>query len=257
MSRIMAHMVSFFPDRDRSMAVADGLVEGGAAYLEIQFPFSDPTADGPAIQSACQSALHAGFSVDAGMRFVADVCNRHSIPVFIMTYASLIFARGVREFLSAGRDAGASGYILPDLPLDYDEGAYEIADKLGTTVMPVVVTSMNDERFSLLARRNPKYLYVALRRGITGVRTDISADNLEFLNRLTALDTLVMAGFGISERSQVEMLEPHVHAAVVGSALVRTVAETTQSTADRPAGTSADEIRARLASQVKDLAGTP
>jgi tryptophan synthase alpha chain len=254
-SRIMTHMVSFYPDRDKSMAVAEGLIAGGASYLEIQFPFSDPTADGPAIQAACQSALEAGFTVDNGLSFVADVRSRCDIPIFIMTYASLIFARGVREFIAAGCDAGATGFILPDLPLDYDEGAYEIARELGTEVMPVIVTSMNEDRFQLLEQLHPSYLYVALRRGITGVRTQLSPEHLSFLDRLKTLQTNVMAGFGISDRSQVVELDPHVHAAIVGSALVRTVTEAARSTADWSPAQAADEIRSRIAAQVEDLTG--
>ena len=247
MSKIMAHMVSFFPDRDRSMAVAEGLVAGGASYLEIQFPFSDPSADGPAIQAACRGALEAGFTVDDGFRFVAEVKRRFDVPIFIMTYASLIYARGVREFISAGCDAGALGFILPDLTFDYDEGVHEIAEEFRTNVMPVIVTTMSKDRLRLLEERRPGYLYVALRHGITGTRTELGTENLGFLDRLRPLGAKVMAGFGISERDQVEALEPHVHAAIVGSALVRTVAEA----ADR----TADEIRALLTGQVAGLVG--
>jgi len=255
MSRIMAHMVSFFPNRDSSMAVAEGLVAGGASYLEIQFPFSDPSADGPDIQTACRSALEAGFTVDEGFRFVAEVRHRYDIPIFIMTYASLIYARGVREFISAGCDAGATGFILPDLPLDYDEGVYEIADDLRTNVMPVVVTTMSTDRLRLLDDRRPGYIYVALRQGITGSRTHLDAENLGFLDRLKPLGATVMAGFGISERSQVEALDPHVHAAIVGSALVRTVARAVARAADKSVRESADEIRSLLTAQVADLVG--
>jgi len=73
MSRIMAHLVAHYPDVERSLAVARGLIRGGAAYLEVQFPFSDPTADGPVIQRACQEALETGFTVDAGFEFVRRV----------------------------------------------------------------------------------------------------------------------------------------------------------------------------------------
>ncbi|MCK4515698.1 MAG: tryptophan synthase subunit alpha [Spirochaetaceae bacterium] len=255
MSRIMAHMVSFFPDRDRSMAVAEGLVAGGASYLEIQFPFSDPSADGPVIQAACRSALEAGFTVDEGFRFVAEVRRRCDVPIFIMTYASLVYARGVREFISAGRDAGALGFILPDLTFDHDEGVHEIAEELRTNVMPVIVTTMSPDRLRLLEQRPPGYLYVALRRGITGSRTELGAENLGFLDRLGPLGAKVMAGFGISERTQVEALDPHVHAAIVGSALVRTVADAAARTSDRTLRESADAIRTLLTEQVADLVG--
>ncbi|MBU8913011.1 MAG: tryptophan synthase subunit alpha [Spirochaetales bacterium] len=255
MSKIMAHMVSFFPDRDRSMAVAEGLVTGGASYLEIQFPFSDPSADGPAIQTACRSALEAGFTVDKGFRFVAEVKRRFDVPIFIMTYAGLIYARGVREFISAGCDAGALGFILPDLTFGYDEGVCEVAEDLRTNVMPVIVTSMSKNRLKLLEERHPGYVYVALRHGITGNPTELGAENLGFLDRLEPLGARVMAGFGISERAQVETLDPHVHAAIVGSALVRTVAEAADRTSDRSIRQSADEIRSLLTEQMTGLVG--
>ncbi len=237
------------------MAVVEGLVAGGASYLEIQFPFSDPSADGPAIQAACRGALEAGFTVDEGLRFVAEVRKRFDVPIFIMTYASLIYTRGVREFISAGRDAGALGFILPDLTFDYDEGVYEVAEELGTNVMPVTVTSMSESRLRLLEEKRPGYLYVALRRGITGSRTELDAENLGFLDRLGPLGAKVMAGFGISDRLQVEALDPHVHAAVVGSALVRTVADAAARTSNLSLRQAADEIRALLTAQMADLVG--
>jgi len=252
MSRVMAHLVAHYPDRERSLAVARGLALGGAAYLEVQFPFSDPTADGPAIQRACQIALESGFRVDAGFDFVreiasgaADATGRPSI--FIMTYASLVYARGVRRFLADGVAAGADGFILPDIPLDYDEGVWEIAGELDTRIVPVSVTSARDDRVDLLFAREPEYVYVALRRGITGARTEIGEENLRFIDRLRDRGVKVLAGFGISERDQVVALEPHVHASVVGSAFVRTVTE--------HASGSAAEIESAIARQASDLSG--
>ena len=70
---LMTHMVAYYPNRERSIKVAKALLDGGARYLEIQFPFSDPSADGPVIQSACTRALEAGFRVDAGMALVREI----------------------------------------------------------------------------------------------------------------------------------------------------------------------------------------
>ena len=171
MSTLMAHMIPYFPDRERSLAVARGLIDGGTAYLEIQFPFSDPTADGPVIQAACQRALDEGFTVDDGFRFVSEVAEianhaARSVPIFIMSYASLVVARGVRRFLSDGKDAGAIGFILPDLPYDYDEGVYDAAREIGTSVMPVFVTTADRRRVSLIveAKRDHRKPYRDRRR---------------------------------------------------------------------------------------------
>ncbi len=99
--RIMAHMVAFSPDRAGTLEVARGLAECGSAYLEVQFPFSDPTADGPDIQRACGTALEAGFTLSEGFRLVAEICSFARQPLFIMSYANLVFTRGVEKFLGA------------------------------------------------------------------------------------------------------------------------------------------------------------
>jgi tryptophan synthase alpha chain len=249
----MAHMIPFYPDRERSLAVAEGLIEGGAAYLEIQFPFSDPTADGPVIQAACQHALDQGFRVNDGFSFIAEVqaaarrIRGAEVPVFLMTYASLIYARGVDEFITEGVAAGCAGFILPDIPLDRDEGVFDAARRQGAAIMPVSVTSARERRVELLKERAPEYVYVALRRGITGAKTELGEENLAFLKRLAPTGAKIMAGFGISERAQVEALEPYVHAAVVGSAFVRNVAA--------HAADSLAEITKALAEQARALSG--
>jgi len=249
-SRLMAHMVPYFPDRERSLAVAEGLIAGGATFLEIQFPFSDPTADGPVIQAACQQALENGFSVDDGFRFVSQVvavarASGREVPVFIMSYASLVAARGPRRFLADGKDAGAAGFILPDLPIDYDEGVYEAARDIGTSIVPVIVTTADSERVARLLAAKPEYVYVALRRGITGSRTEVGEENTRFLNEIAPSGARILAGFGISDRAQVEQLEPHVFAVIVGTALVREVTE--------HAAGSSEELRAALESAVRRL----
>ena len=250
MSTLMAHMIPYFPDRERSLAVARGLIDGGTAYLEIQFPFSDPTADGPVIQAACQRALDEGFTVDDGFRFVSEVAEianhaARSVPIFIMSYASLVVARGVRRFLSDGKDAGAIGFILPDLPYDYDEGVYDAAREIGTSVMPVFVTTADRRRVSLIVEAKPEHIYVALRRGITGNRTEIGDENTRFLQELAGSGSRVFAGFGIRDHVQVKQLEPYVHAVIVGTALVEHVMA--------QANASPDEIETGIATAVRSL----
>lgn len=249
MIKLMSHMVAHYPDWDGAMAVAEGLVAGGSDYLEIQFPFSDPTADGPVIQAACQRALEAGFSVHDGFEFVSRVRSRLGVPVFLMSYASLVVSRGTEAFIRAGADAGVTGFILPDLPADSDEGAYDAAEKVGSTIMPVVVTTMNPARLDMLRDRSVDYVYVALRRGITGNKTSIGSENLAFLDHVNEIGAKVMAGFGITTNAQVRALESHVYAAIVGTALVRTVTDVVE----RGSTTRNDELTRRLSEQVVSL----
>ena len=245
-SRIMAHMVAGYPDAARSLDVARGLIEGGASYLEVQFPFSDPTADGPDIQAACGSSLQNGFSVAAGFRLLAEIRALTPLPLFLMSYANLLFTRGMESFLLTSREAGASGVIVPDLPPDSDEGLYRIAERLDIHAMPVLSPSMSAERLALIARLDTHFLYATLRSGTTGARTRIDDQSLAFLSSITALPSQkpvhVMAGFGITSRDQVIALESHVHAVVVGSALVREVAR-------------GGDIRAQVREKLRGLVG--
>jgi tryptophan synthase alpha chain len=223
-NRLMCHLVAGYPDRDRAFAVCEALVEGGAAYLEIQFPFSDPASDGPAIQNACSRSLAAGFTVKEGFGLV-ERCARGfpSAPLFIMTYASLVVCPGVEAFLDRAKNAGASGLIVPDLPCGCDEGLYAAAEKTGLPAVPVVVPGISPRRLAAVLAPEPAWLYAALRTGITGSRTELGPENLAFLESLKGKGVKILAGFGISSKPQVDALAPHVQAVVVGSHFVRII----------------------------------
>ncbi len=223
----MAHLVAAFPDWDTSLRVGEAMIDGGAGLLEVQFPFSDPTADGPWIQRACADALAAGFAVDDGFRLVDRLANRSDAPqVFVMVYANLAFRPGIEPFLARCRDAGARGVIVPDLPPDYDEGLYAAGRNLALEVVPVVPVTARAERLrTVVESSRTGSLYTALRKGVTGGYTRISDDSVRFLRDARALGVSVMAGFGISERAQVDALAPLVDTVIVGSAFIRALLE--------------------------------
>jgi tryptophan synthase alpha chain len=225
-SLIMAHMVAFYPDRARSEEVARGLAEGGASYLELQFPFSDPTADGPDIQRACTAALEAGFTVDAGFELTAAICGSVPVPVFLMSYANLLFSRGVKRFVADAASCGVRGVIVPDLPAYYDEGLFQEAAEAGLAAVPVLSPSMREARLARICSLKTEFLYVTLRTGTTGPLTEVDGPGRAFLSRVShaAASAKIFGGFGISSREQVRAFSPLVHAVIVGSALVREVA---------------------------------
>lgn len=228
-ARLMSHLVAYYPNRESSLETAKALADGGSSYLEIQFPFSDPIADGPAIQAACTRALEEGFSVSGGLKLVEEAASFTSIPLFVMCYANTVFFHVIDRFVKRCADAGVFGLIVPDLPVDQDEGLYEAADRWGIHVAPVVSPSVGAARQRLILRRASPYLYAALRRGITGSRTDLGDENLGFLkglgkqSRVSRPGLRILAGFGISRREQVLALSPLVHAVVVGSAYIREI----------------------------------
>jgi tryptophan synthase alpha chain len=243
-NRLMAHLVAGYPDNKRSFSVCEALAEGGAAYLEIQFPFSDPASDGPAIQNACTRSLAEGFTVQEGFKLVERCAARFpAVPVFIMTYGSLVVRPGVETFLAKAKNSGVAGLIVPDLPYDYDEGLYAAGEKAGIHIAPVIVPGTSEDRTQHILSLNPAYIYTALRTGITGSQTRLGPENLAFLDTFKGKGAKILAGFGISSKEQVDALMPHAEAAVVGSHFVRIIGR----------HEAAEDLAAKLREAVKAL----
>ncbi|POR04079.1 tryptophan synthase subunit alpha [Alkalispirochaeta sphaeroplastigenens] len=246
MPAVMAHMIPCYPDLATSREIARALVAGGVTYLEIQFPYSDPAADGPVIQAATAEALRQGFTPDTGWNFVENLTRQEETPpVFVMSYAGLVYARGVDRFVREAADRGVAGVIVPDLPLDSDEGLQEAGRRYGVEVVPVIAFGAAPERIDLVHRSGSAFVYAALRRGITGSETLIGPETIAFLRELQSSGAQVLAGFGVSTPDQVRAVTEHAHAAVVGSAFVRVVGESLR----QGHGTPSEKVRA-LASQL-------
>lgn len=227
MIELMAHMIPYFPDAEISRQVALRMLDAGTKYLEVQFPFSDPSADGPVIEEACQKALQSGFKVEKGFEFVSSLMEESprlqsgDAELFVMTYASPVTIKGVESFVSRAAEAGVRGLIIPDLPPDSDEGLYDACRQQGIEVIPVLATSSRPDRVELAAKHNPRFIYCALRKGITGQDTVLGEENIAFIEKAGSSGAKIMAGFGISRPEQVAALQGHAHAAVVGSAFLR------------------------------------
>ena len=222
-ARIMAHIVPYYPDKERSWDAARALIDAGVAYLEVQFPYSDPSADGPVIEAACSSVLRNGFRSRDGFEFVREITRYSPVPVYIMTYAGMVFAPGVESFVAAVKAAGATGLIVPDLPVDYDEGVYAAGAAHELEIVPVVVSGSPQNRLDATRVRKPSSVYAALRRGITGAQTAIDQETLEFLRSISSWGVRVYGGFGIRTPEQVAAVAEHVDAVVVGTAFVSTI----------------------------------
>lgn len=224
--KLMAHQVANYPDRDTALKVADALVKGGATYLEIQLPFSDPSADGTAIQAACSVAISKGYTTDDAMDFIKEVAEKYpKVPVFVMTYASLAYTPGIENFVKKAERSHVKGLIVPDLPFDCDEGLREISKAHGIEMVPVAAPSMRSERLERLASSGFKYIYCALRTGITGSETEIGKETVEFIEKTAKGGALTLGGFGIRSGAQAKLLAPHVHAVVAGSVFVNLIKE--------------------------------
>lgn len=224
---LMSHLIAGYPTKELALTAARALVKGGADILEIQLPFSDPSADGPAIQTACTKVLENDYKTADGLAFIAQVHSEFpKIPIYLMSYGSLVYTPGIENFCKKASEAGVKGMIIPDLPFDFDEGLTEACKKYGMINIPVAAPSMSKERLYKLAHAGFPYIYAALRTGITGTATTIDETTLTFLRKVSEGGSKVYGGFGISNGEQAKALCDSVEAIVAGSVFVRIITET-------------------------------
>ena len=222
--RLMAHLVAGFPTDELCMQAARALVAGGADILEVQLPFSDPSADGPAIQGACTEVLSRGYRTADGLALISRIHGEFpGIPIYIMSYGSLVYTPGVEEFCRKAALSGVTGMIIPDLPFDFDEGLTEACRKNGMVNIPVAAPSMSAARLSKMAGSGFPFIYAALRTGITGTDTKVDEGTLDFIRKVGAGGSRIYGGFGISNGTQSQALSGHVDAVVAGSVFVRII----------------------------------
>ncbi|MBR1713807.1 MAG: tryptophan synthase subunit alpha [Treponema sp.] len=224
--KLMSHLVAGYPTDDLALTAARALVAGGADILEIQLPFSDPSADGPAIQGACTEVLSRKYRTADGLDFIKKVHDEFpTIPIYLMSYGSLVYTPGVENFCKRAADSGVKGMIIPDLPFDFDEGLTAACKANGMVNIPVAAPSMSRERLKKMAGAGFPFIYAALRTGITGSDTKIDDDTILFLKAVGEGGSKIYGGFGISNGAQSAALADSVEAVVAGSVFVRIITE--------------------------------
>ena len=174
--KLMSHLVAGFPSDELALCAARALVAGGADILEIQLPFSDPSADGPAIQTACTEVLSRGYRTADGLAFIKKLhAEFPAVTIYLMSYGSLVYTPGVEAFCARAAEAGVSGMIIPDLPFDHDEGLTAACRANGMVNIPVAAPGMAPDRLAQLAGAGFPFIYAALRAGITGSDTIVQS----------------------------------------------------------------------------------
>ncbi len=225
---LMAHLVAGFPNRAATIDAARAIEAAGADVLELQFPFSDPLADGPVVLQACQDALDAGTDHAAFLGMLEEITRSIRIPTVVMTYANVPFVRGFASFARELAAAGATGLIVPDLPHtepEFAEFRAALGDA-GLSYVPVVAPTSTPKTIAELAEVADTFLYVVVRLGVTGRASTIDDAVRTRLAEISAITPHPLAaGFGIQSGEQVRSLAGHARLAVVGSKIVTTIRE--------------------------------
>lgn len=221
--KLMAHAVCGFPDLRTSRRILDAMAVSGADIIEAQLPFSDPSADGPSIVEANYAALRSGSRTETCLASLEDLRRRSEAPILVMSYINPLLAFGIEALVERAAASGLDGFIVPDYP--DDESELRLAEKCssaGLALVPLIAPTTSLRRAEALAAASTSpFLYVVLRLGVTGRKTELDASSLERLAALkAATGKYIAAGFGIRERAQIEALSGAADCAIVGSALV-------------------------------------
>jgi tryptophan synthase alpha chain len=226
---IVAYLMGHDPDPKAFMANAVSLIEGGADILEVGIPFSDPVADGPVIQAAGMRALSSGATPLKILDTIGELSSQFTIPFVILTYYNPVLAMGVEHFMRYASGKGVSGIVVPDLPMEEGERFRDMALKHNIDSIYLAAPNTSAKRLGALVEKSTGFLYLVSLYGVTGPRDTLSPQALETVKRVKSLVNgriPVSAGFGISQPEHVSsLLRAGADGAIIGSALVRIVAE--------------------------------
>lgn len=239
------------PDLDTAAKILEGLPAAGADVIELGMPFSDPMADGPAIQASSLRALAGGHTTKKTLAMVKAFRKKDDVtPIVLMGYYNPIYIYGVDKFLADAKSAGVDGLIVVDLPPEHDDELCLPAMKAGVNFIRLATPTTDDKRIPAVLANTSGFVYYVSILGITGTRSAQSsnvADAVARLKRHTKLPVAV--GFGIKTPKQAAEIARVADAAVVGSALVQVIADNLTKT-----GRAKPGLPAMLLKQVTALA---
>jgi tryptophan synthase alpha chain len=221
---LIAYITAGDPSPDRTPALIEALIRGGADLIELGVPFSDPIGDGPVIQRGGERALKAGTTLKIVLEIAAQIRERSEIPLLLFTYLNPVVRYGLDRLAQDAAASGIDGCLLIDASV---EEAHEYADAMhrhGLDTVFLVAPTSTERRIKLVAQYSTGFVYLVSRTGVTGERESLSEAVAPLVRAVRAATDLPLAvGFGVSKPEHVAELGRQVEAVVVGSAFVRLI----------------------------------
>jgi tryptophan synthase alpha chain len=222
---LVAYVTCGDPDLATTRDIILAAIESGAGIIELGVPFSDPVADGPVIQKASERALKHGTSLEQVLRLASEIreCSQ-SVGMIVFSYLNPILQMGMSKFCKVARHAGLDGVLITDLPVEESGEYLREARKNDLVTVFLVAPTSTDKRLKQIAAVSTGFVYAISRTGVTGARQQMPVDASGLVKRLRRFTKLPVAvGFGISTPEQFAAVGQYAEAAVVGSAIVRTI----------------------------------
>ena len=221
---LVGYVTAGDPSLRESADVLRALDRAGTDVIEVGVPFSDPVADGPAIQRAVERALAAAGTLATSLDLVASVRADLVAPIVLFTYVNPVLRMGVGRFVDRAADAGVNGVLLLDLPIEESATMRDALDRRGLDQIFLVSPTTTDARLAEAGRLGRGFLYAISRLGVTGTREKVADSAAPLVARIRRFTSLPVAlGFGISRPEHVAEVNAFADAAVVGSAIVQVI----------------------------------
>ena len=213
------------PSLDKTEEFILEMERAGADLIEIGIPFSDPIAEGVVIQDANIRALSVGTTTDKIFAMVEKIRKNTKIPMVFMTYANVVFSYDADKFISTCAEIGIDGLILPDLPYEEKEEFADICKKYDVDLISLIAPT-SENRVAMIAREAEGFIYIVSSLGVTGVRSEIRTDISSLVKLVRENSSVPCAvGFGISTPEQAAKMAGISDGAIVGSAIVKLIAQ--------------------------------
>lgn len=217
---LMPFVVAGYPTHDGFAAVVDACVASGADVLEVGLPFSDPVMDGPVIAAASHEVLERGTTFDDHL-VMLERAARTGRPCVAMTYYNLLLHRGLDRMAHALAEAGATGTIVPDLPVEAAGPWRAASDAAGLACVFLAAQTSTEDRLRAIGEASTGFVYAASLLGVTGTRDALDAGARTLVGRVRAVtETPVALGIGVSTPEQAAIAARFADGVIVGSALV-------------------------------------
>ncbi len=219
---IMTHVVCGYPSFEANWKALEIMQDAGVDLVELQFPFSEPSADGPLFVKANQAAIENGVHVDDCFTFMQKVTKKFSFKVVMMGYYNTVFKTGHHDFLQRLKTSGGEGFILPDLPIEEASELHAAAKELDLSPIILMTPTSSDARLSDLAACADGFIYAVARKGVTGSSTNMNQEVADFIERCQQYTNLPLAiGFGVNNKEDIDFISKHADIAVIGTAALK------------------------------------
>lgn len=241
---LVAFITAGDPDHDTSLAVLKGLPGAGADIIELGMPFSDPMADGPAIQASSQRALKAGQTMKKTLAMVSAFrAADATTPIVLMGYYNPIYVYPVDRFIADAAEAGVDGLIVVDMPPEEDAELRPQASQAGLNFIRLATPTTDAKRLPAVLANTSGFVYYVSIAGITGTKAPDLSDVKGHVGRIKAQTSLPVAvGFGVKSEAQVSAIASIADGVVVGSALVGAIAQSLDGNGSATSATKAQVL---------------